>query len=317
MCFFLIMKDTKIINSTCICKHRLNSIDCEIIMMEPCEHLIHIDCLKSRAKCPFCKLTIIGFTTLRINNNKILTQKEIDILSTSSVNNLINKNNFNIFTNVPYFLYIASKIQFAKSSSDIKNICESIFSMANIALKVNNKSKTYNNDKKVFISNHVGYLDAIILYYLLECGFLGASSVKNDIVFGSLTNIVPTVFVSRGTKQNTVNAMKEFVKKHGSICLFPEGMFSYPGTLSRFRTGAFQINEPIYPIILKYSNGLLDSNIKNLALKLGSNNNESIEVTFLDPIYPPFNSNTPEIVRDIMAKNNLLLSRVLGNDYYD
>jgi hypothetical protein len=69
--------------------------------------------------------------------------------------------------------------------------------------------------------------------------------------------------------------------------------------------------------VLKYNKYILDADAKTFAMKVGSNIGETIEITFLDPFYPPFDDKTPEIVRMAMAKNGLLLTRVLGNDYID
>lgn len=312
------MKDSKLINSTCMCKFRLNSINCEIVMIEPCEHLIHLNCLNNKHICPFCNVKIKGFTKINdYKQNKQLTQKCIDILSVSSVDNITNKNNLELLSNTPYLLSIFAQLYFVKSEMDAKNICKSIFSMAGITLRVKGMNKIKHLEKKVFISNHVGYFDSLILYYILGCGFLASSYIKNDPFFSNAINVLPLLLVERGTKQDTVNRMKKFVEKYGSICLFPEGMFSYPGTLSRFRSGAFQIGEPICPIILKFNKGLLDSNATNFALKVGSNLKETIDVIFLDPIYPPFDEYSPELIRNIMSQEGLLLSRVIGNDYKD
>lgn len=313
------MIDTKILNSTCNCKFRLNAINCEIIMIEPCEHLIHLDCLnKNNLTCPYCDTKIEGFTKLNdYKKNKKLTQKCIDILSMSSVDNLTKKNNLELIANTPSIIYIIAKLYTASNQTDAKKICKSIFSMAGITLKIKGMNKIKNNDKKVFIANHVGYFDSIILYYLLECGFLASNNIKEDMFFKNAVNILPILLIQRGKQQDTVNRMKEFVDKHGSICLFPEGMFSYPGTISRFRSGAFKIGEPIYPIVLKYNKCVLDTNGTNFALKVGSSLNEVVEIIFLDPIYPPFNNETPELVRETMGKTGMLLSRVLGNDYND
>lgn len=313
------MKDSKILNSTCICKFRLNSRNCEVVMIEPCEHLIHLTCLSNNNLiCPYCNIKISGIT--RLNDykiNKKLTQKCIDILSMSSIDNIIKKNNFKIFLNTPYFLIILSQLYTGSSQNDARKICKYIFDMAGLTLKVKGLSNIKKLDKKVFIANHVGYFDSIILYYILGCGFLSSNSIKNDVFFSRAVDVIPMLLIERGKLKNTVNKMKEFVKQNGSICIFPEGMFSYPGTISRFRSGAFKIGEPIYPIVLKYNKCVLDTNGINFALKLGSTLNEVIEITFLNPIYPPFNDETPELVRKIMSKEGLLLSRVLGNDYHD
>lgn len=311
------MKDLKTLNSTCICKFRLNAVNCEVIMIEPCEHLIHSDCLNNNI-CPYCDVKIKGFTKRDdYKKNKRLTQKCIDILSMSSVDDITKKNNFEILSNIPYCMFIMSQLYTVSSQSDAKKICKSIFSMAGLTLKIKGMNKIKNNDKKVFIANHVGYFDSIILYYILGCGFLASSGIKDDIFFKNAVDILPILLIQRGTQQDTVNRMKQFVKQHGSICLFPEGMFSYPGTISRFRSGAFKIGSPIYPIVLKYNKCVLDTNGTNFALKVGSGLNEVIEIIFLDPFYPPFNDDTPELIRENMASTGLQLSRVLGNDYND
>lgn len=315
------MKDSKTLNSTCICTFRLNETNREVVMIEPCEHLIHLDCLnRNNLICPYCLSgnKIDGITRLNdYKNNKKLTQKCIDILSMSSVDKIIEKNNLEIFSNIPYGLYITSQLYTASSQNDVKKICESIFSMAGITFKVKGMSNIKNSDKKVFVANHVGYFDPIILYYILGCGFLAASGIKDTVFFSHVIDLLPILFVKRGTHQDTVKKMKEFVKKHGSICLFPEGLLSYPGTISRFRSGAFKIGEPIYPIVLKYNKYVLDTNTINFALKVGSNLNEVVEIIFLKPIYPPFNNETPELVRKMMSKKGLLLSRAFGNDFND
>lgn len=309
------MKDKKNINSTCVCKYRLNSVNCEIIMIDPCEHLIHVECLKNQKRCPYCNVTITQIVKINdYKTNPKLKQKCIDILSVSSVDNLSQMSSLEIFSNTPQIVYIMTKLHLGYNC---KQLCHDIFSLAGLTIKVNGLDKIKNNDKKVFIANHVGYLDALVLYYILECGFLASESIISDPFLKHIVKSIPLILVKRGTKQNTVNKMKEFISKHGSLCLFPEGMFSYPNTMSRFRSGAFRLNVPVYPIVLRYKNNILDTNMINFALKLGSNLNETIEITFIDPFYPPFNDETPELVRETMAKENVLLSRVFGNDYHD
>lgn len=312
------MKDKKIINSTCVCKHRLNALNLEIIMIEPCEHLIHIDCFKQSNICPYCNVKILGITKQNdYKFNKKLNQKCIDILSVSTVDNFAKQNNFNLLCNMPHILSLIYKNYNINSSKDIKILCEEIFKLSGLTLKIKGMNKIKNTDKKVFISNHLGYFDSLILYYILECGFLVSSSLKNNALFKKIIAFLPIIFIQRGKKQNTVAKMKKIVNKYGSICLFPEAMFSHPGTLCRFRSGAFKIGEPVYPIVLQYSKCIMDSDLNKFVFKVASATNEIIEVKFLDPIYPPFYEDTPELVRHMMAKNGLLLSRVSGNDYND
>ena len=311
------MYDNKIINSVCVCKQQLNTTGDEVIMLDPCEHLIHIGCWNNNKFCPTCNIKIIEFIKFKdFKKNSNLNQKCIDILSVTPVGTLSQSSAIEAFSNTFNYANIFSKIFFIKNKTDVKDICKNLFSMMGLTIKVNGLNKIKNLDKKVYVANHTGYLDAIILYYILNCGFLASSLLKEDLLLKNALGIVPLLLIQRGHKQNMVEQMKKFVQHHGSICIFPEGTFVYPGTLARFRTGAFKIDQPIYPIVIKYSK-IIDDDPLNFLLKLGSNLNEVVEITFLDPIYPPFNDNTPELVRYEMSMHGLLLSRVLSNDIKD
>ena len=74
-------------------------------------------------------------------------------------------------------------------------------------------------------------------------------------------DIVPLLIIKRGKNANTVKKMKNYVRKHGSICLFPEGIITHPDTIIQFRTGAFNIGEPILPVVIKYNPAIFDDDI--------------------------------------------------------
>ena len=118
--------------------------------------------------------------------------------------------------------------------------------------------------------------------------------------------------------ENTVEKIRNYVDKTGSICLFPEGMLTHPSTLTRFRTGAFHVGRPIYPIVLKYKNVISDMSAKDFILKISSSQNETIEMYILDPFYPPFDDEQIEKVRMAMGRvGGMFLSRVSNRDIKD
>jgi 1-acyl-sn-glycerol-3-phosphate acyltransferase len=109
--------------------------------------------------------------------------------------------------------------------------------------------------------------------------------------------------------------MKKFIKSHGSICLFPEGAMTHPETIIKFRTGAFHLGYPIYPIVIRYESPMTDFDITNHALKLISQKKTVIYMDILGPYYPPFSKDDIENIRKDMAKvGNMLLSRVSSKD---
>lgn len=313
------MYDTKIINSKCICNNQFINSNKVIVSLCPCEHLIHFDCIGVNQTCPLCKARITKCVKFEDHKTDCkYMQQSIDILSVTAEKKS-NPNIFSCLSRVPNLFDIGSKLMFAKTKSDFQYIISSILSLANYSIKIKGLNKIQNSEKKVFIANHVGNFDAIILYYFLNCGFL--ASVQNRALWANVGNIIPLVYIKRGEKQNTVKTMKDFIDKHGSICIFPEGTYARVGTLMRFRSGAFKIGYPIYPIVLKYKNFSFACNrcdVLYVALQYGSLDNVEMEIEILDPIYPPFSPNTPETIRKQMAESgNLVLSRVMANDLKD
>ncbi len=93
---------------------------------------------------------------------------------------------------------------------------------------------------------------------------------------------------------------------------------THPDTIIRFRTGAFHIGFPVYPIVLKYNNIIADSSIGTFIFKLASGNKTIVDMEILDPFYPPFDDNKIELVRFAMAKaGNMAMSRVSNRDIID
>lgn len=313
--------NSKILNSRCVCTRGLPWIKEEVIMMDPCEHLIHKKCFNKMKTtvCPYCRTNISRIiSTNDFKYDKRLYQKCIDILSVSNFDKMSRIYSDQVLTNLPNLIGAVINISVAKGANAGKKICEDVFSMNNIEIKVRGlgKLKGKENEPKVFIANHTSHLDFFVIFYVLKTGFLSSSAVKDNLISNRLTKILPLLIIDRGKKGNsTVDKMKEYVTKYKSICLFPEGMLTHPNALIRFRTGAFHIGYPVYPIVLKYSRVVSDMSASNFILKIASKQKEIIEMHILDPFYPPFDENKIELVRNAMAeRGDFLLSRVSNRD---
>lgn len=310
----------KIINSKCICKKGLSWVNLEVIMIEPCEHLIHLKCLKKygHSDCPYCNVDITDIVRLKdFKKNPNLYQKCIDILSVTNYNHKSKINIENVILNIPTLIGTLTQLPFTVGRKSGLQLCSDVFSMNNIKIVVNGLEKI-KNEKKVFICNHTSHYDFFIIFYILNTGFLSTTSIKKNIFSKQLLNVIPLLLVNRGKKSNSVENMRKYIEKHGSICLFPEGMLTHPDTIGRFRTGAFHVGYPVYPIVLKYKKCISDSNIQNFIMKMASSEYETIEMNILDPFYPPFDDKKIETVRRTMAdKCELLLSRISNRDIID
>lgn len=311
----------KVLNSRCICSIGLPWKEDTIIMAYPCEHMYHSQCFDNLKTdiCKFCN-TIIE-KKLTMFDEDIHHQRFSDMLSVSYYDNMSSNTPLQFIDSMFDIITVLAKLPFLRSQKDGKILCEEIFSINNLTLKVHGLDKIKKEKNKVYICNHVSHYELIILYYILNTGFL-ASNVTNGInIMDYIKKIVPMFTFSRGDKNrnfNIIDEMKKFVDNTGSICIFPEGMMKHPDTLTRFRTGAFNINRPLYAITIKHNNIISDNLVNNFLYKLGAKRDINMEVHILGPYYPPFSENDIQQIRIDMAKyGNFVLSRVSNRDIKD
>lgn len=308
----------KVINSKCACGSVLIYTRSNLIMVDPCEHILHTKCLSSHTECPLCGVAITGTYTsaqLRGADAPNLYQKYVDMTAMTNFDTIYRPRRK--FFNMIDIMGIVSKIPFISGFSAGQKVCRDLFCLMDSKI-VAHGLHHIRPGPKVFVANHTSYLDFAVIFYLLKCGFL-ASSVIRDIWLGKqIMNIVPLLITDRGKSENTVEKMREYVEQNGSICLFPEGMITHPDTIIRFRTGAFHVGYPILPVVIRYEPVIYDTNIKRFIEKLISEPKITIHVDVLPQELPPFSESRIEEIRTKMAHaGNMALSRVSNKDIND
>lgn len=313
----------KNINIMCFCNKRLWGS--KIIVIQPCEHLIHFKCLKNiKTNCPLCNIQIKDIYSeeklmvkLKKNNNLKLWQQYIDVLSVKGHFCVGDHNFIRFLTRFDNLINTFSNFITIKTNSEMIQLYDNLMKNSNVKLKVIGKNKILNSTK-IIISNHTNYLDGYAILKLFDCHFL-ASSVVNETQIGRrIAELAPLLIINRGETSNTVDQMKDFLKKGKSLCIFPEGMLTHPKVITRFRTGAFRTGFPVQPLIIKYDPPVHTDEIHNFIYYLTAQKQINITVTILDPVYPPFNDIKIEKIRHNMASTcDLLLSRVSNRGLKD
>ncbi|CAJ1337809.1 unnamed protein product [Effrenium voratum] len=113
----------------------------------------------------------------------------------------------------------------------------------------------------LMVSNHMSYLDALILPLALQMPkFMSMSSVKNAPLFGTLGEDLEYIWVNRGSKDSrgaAMQAIDQHVKswKPGDrpLMIFPEGTTTNGTAILEFKQGAFFSGAPVRPVLLKYT----------------------------------------------------------------
>lgn len=328
-----------VINSMCCCKTYFSYNKDNISLILPCNHFIHEKCIneyfysnalfkkKTLLECPLCKAAIDEIIPQKkIMRDKKLLQYKIDLESVK-INDSGDLNYILLPIAVLKLNSFLNKLIISETENDLLETLELFLRSANIKINIiDNTQKNpinYVNGKiewvkkkdiainKVLISNHSHYLDSFILYYLFKSGFVAGEFInKTDIgrIIASKCNLL---IFDRSKDTNMVDKIKKYLKEKKIITIYPEGAQCNRNCMLRFRTGAFYTDAPVCPIIIKYNPFIWDDDIKNLILKIITQNEITVDVIINDLIYPPFDNVKIDDVRNFMADiGKLNLSRV-------
>src|SRR3990167_6977446 len=115
------IQTSKIINSTCICEKGLPWIRDKVLMLDPCEHLIHQKCFnkKKTNKCPFCDILIIRIIHANdFKKDPSLYQKCIDIISMTNYDGMTRICTEQAIFNIPNLLGLIVQLPFTKGCKE-------------------------------------------------------------------------------------------------------------------------------------------------------------------------------------------------------
>jgi len=117
-----------------------------------------------------------------------------------------------------------------------------------------------NENGNFIISNHVSYLDGVILSSLFAVVFVSKSQVRNWLLFGWMSEAGGTIFVDRQRKNKSVDYIRKttrMLKRKVNVLVFPEGTSTNGERLLPFQTIHFQSplnsKSPILPVAIKYT----------------------------------------------------------------
>lgn len=334
------------LNSMCYCREYFFNKD-KISLIYPCNHFVHEKCINEyifqkisknknldELNCPFCNSGILSIITdNKIKKNKKLLQYKTDLESIRMDNCGFINYSF-LPMGIVKFGSFMNRLIMSQTQNDLLDTAEIFFKTCNVKINVIDNTKKnpiiYTNNtvkwknKKdalsniVLIANHTHYMDSFVLYYLFKSGFVSSEFInKTDIgrIIASKCNLL---IFNRSKDTNMVEKIKKYLEEQHIITMYPEGAMGNHKTLLRFRTGAFYVGAPVCPIIIKYNPFIWDDDLKTMVFKLTTQTQISIDVIVSDLIYPPFDNDKINDVRNFMAQvGNLKLSRVSNKSLKD
>jgi len=158
-----------------------------------------------------------------------------------------------------------------------------------------------NTDSTLFISNHITWLDILIIGQIIPAHFLAMIEVKSWPIVGWLATRAGTLYISRGNKIAATTAIEDvgqILKSKHNVIIFAEGRVT-DGNIRKFHSRLFQSaidsRSQIQPIALRYpsADGSLvnptvlfteNTTLPQSLYKIITTKRTEVEISFLQPI---------------------------------
>ena len=112
---------------------------------------------------------------------------------------------------------------------------------------------------KAFVSNHISFLDIIVLNSIVASNFIAKSEIKKWPIIGHLAGKTGTIFINRGDSDdndNVIKLMKYYLNKDKNIIFFPEGRIGNGVKMKKFHSKLFNsvahTKSNLQPIFIRY-----------------------------------------------------------------
>ncbi len=116
------------------------------------------------------------------------------------------------------------------------------------------------NNACLIVSNHLSYLDVLVLFSLVPSVFITSVEMKHTALLGTLARLSGSVFVERrkasGLKQE-IGQIGHVLTQGMHVVLFPEGTTSNGDRVQQFKNSLFEaavlVQADIMPICFRYT----------------------------------------------------------------
>ena len=140
-----------------------------------------------------------------------------------------------------------------------------------LGIDIHTNGQIRNDQAVLVISNHVSWLDILVLSALAPVSFVAKKEVSRWPLIGSLARLQRTVFVDRGTRISvgrTSNEMIARLQAGDHVVLFAEGTSSDGNQVLPFKTSLFAAVKPSRRV-----HGVLNPDRSGMARPGGANSN--------------------------------------------
>lgn len=131
--------------------------------------------------------------------------------------------------------------------------------LLNVKIALEGPKDSLDTSSRFIVSNHLGYLDGIVLGSLFPVIFVTKRQVKRWPLIGQLLTLLGTIFVDREDKKDilrVVDVISKMLGQEANVLLFPEGTSTNGEKLLPFQSAFFaaplMARAPVVPVTLTY-----------------------------------------------------------------
>lgn len=140
------------------------------------------------------------------------------------------------------------------------DLARAIRRLLHLKVTLDGEALRSNTKGSFIISNHLGYLDGIVLGSIFKVIYVSKLEVKSWGLFGIMANLGGTIFIDRKRKdlsKEYTDKIGNLLKKDINILLFPEGTSTNGFKLLSFQSLFFAspiiAKSPIQPVTVSYT----------------------------------------------------------------
>ena len=154
-------------------------------------------------------------------------------------------------------------------------------------VKVVVEGKPYKDSQTIYVSNHISYLDIPAVGSILRASFVAKKDVASWPVFGFLSKLQQTAFISRSREdaKKEKYALDTMLMDGKNLIIFPEGTSTDGREVLPFKSSLFSI---------AYREGLDDIRIQPFTIRMARVDNKDVTTQDIRDIYSwHLNMDTP------------------------
>lgn len=169
---------------------------------------------------------------------------------------------FFAFTLVLYpFKFIAPHFT-RKIISDLVSFHASmILTILQVEVNVRNGTRLIGIENSLVVSNHLSYIDVLVLAATLPSCFVTSKEIKKSFFLGQIVTLAGCLFVDRKNRSNLkgeINELREALSAGLNVTIFPEASSTDGSEVLRFKRPLFEsaiaTARPILPLTINYTN---------------------------------------------------------------